>query len=512
MESGIIYNEKYLEKALKINKNLGLNIQEVIKGLLKRGLKEIELATDYYLADKSNLALMHLTTNQESHFTLDQERYRPIVNLEFKIALALFKMNKEAEYSNHHIIKSVNDYMLDKLVEGKLPSKKDVVSLFLDRCSNEEEINLVKKAYLDFTHLTICPNFGRAGEREMKEVYDRLNNHVPLTPITDKDFDFECSDWGFTSDRKFSTYRMPYRLYKIIKKDGEIEYRDVRNPVLEIKGNLSQYDRINELAFIDIIEKINVGMPYYPPKTSPFTLKIDAYASPTKMKGESQIFFRINSVVNNLNGEEIEINKVYLQKYGKTELIPEFDYRCYEKELYRINNIDKIPIYECEMGYIFMAEPNHLVIRDGVKKLDNFSLGKIISLKEIDEVTIPNSVTSIGLNLFSELILTKDNPRYEAPKAKIYVRCSKEIHDMIKENSSKKEFEMLIFDNFIDKVDIGPEDNNDKIDCKKAIEAYVKGEITVDELDEYLSKQNNSIPSESFTENDDTDDGFDDAE
>jgi hypothetical protein len=64
---------------------------------------------------------------------------------------------------------------------------------------------------------------------------------------------------------------MSYRLYKILKKDGEIEYRDVRKPVLEIKGNLSQYDHINELAFIDIIEKINVGMPYYPPKTSPFT-------------------------------------------------------------------------------------------------------------------------------------------------------------------------------------------------------------------------------------------------
>lgn len=171
-----------------------------------------------------------------------------------------------------------------------------------------------------------------------RSILERLMNGLPLTPITEEDFNNVPKENNLPNKNGSVDIQCPrmYSLFKSIDKDGNVTYRDIDRVVCV---NAEYEDDTFSSARDKIVDEMfPIQLPYCPPKGN-FKLYLINFAT-DNCKGDydtTAILYLITP-----DGERVDINKYYAEdlKSGKMVEISEYMYK--ERLARRRDTIDKI--------------------------------------------------------------------------------------------------------------------------------------------------------------------------
>lgn len=163
-----------------------------------------------------------------------------------------------------------------------------------------------------------------------RQILERLMNELPLTPITEEDFDNVPKENNFRSKDGSVDIQCPrkYSLFKRIDKDGNVSYHDVDRVVCI---NAEYEDDTFTSARDNIVDEMYpIQLPYYPRKNK-FKLYLINFATDT-CRGDfdtTAILYLITP-----EGERVDINKYYGEDWNTGKMV-EIDEPAYKERLAR---------------------------------------------------------------------------------------------------------------------------------------------------------------------------------
>ena len=392
---------------------------------------------------------------------------------EYDAVLSIMEQAQKMPEKNDYLIPTVVNYIFDEYSKnGEAPAKQQILKYVkkdYERVFDEDlrywsktDIKYEFKNYIDVIYDIVNKElkFENPNYEKMKQAYFFLTNKCTITSIAKEEF---SKFPYYTSDKTVEHYRHTRgSIEKIVDTNtGKITYIDLRlmNPYCYF--------------ITDKNEKIEIGFHLHPEISNMVSEK-------TKIYEEKTTYLGFNEKL-----EEIIQNKFKVTFPYSESPIHAFEF--------------KVKIVKGEVKYNKQIERDeaikylHIIsVKDSLNPLNNKEriVNEYYSYKCIEAVTPPEHVTIPERNT-SHLI---KSTRFDFKIAE----SNEELKEELKENNEKMENSI--------------KQNANPVGVK-VVEAYVKGEITADEIDEYASKQENSTLSESSTENDDIDnDSFDDAE
>lgn len=384
---------------------------------------------------------------------------------EYDAVLSIMEQAQKMSEKNDYLIPTVINYILDEYSKNsKTPTKqqilkyvkKDYEKVFDDdlRYWSKTEIKYEFKNYIDIIYDIVNKEFEfeNPNYERMKQVYSFLTTRCTITPITKEEFS-----------------ELPY----YIDNENIMHYHHIRGSiekVVDVNAKKTTYKDlrlINQYCYFmtDKNEKIEIGFHIYPEIP-------DMVSEKTKV-------YKIKSRYLNFN-EKLE--QIIKEKFKVTFPYSESPFHAFE---FKVKIVNGEVEYNEKLGRDETIKYLHILsVKDSLNPFDNKerTVNEYYYYKCIETDAIPELPNYITEHNTSPLM---KSTRFDFKMA--------ETNEELKENNEKMENSI--------KQNVNPVGS-------KVVEAYIKGEVTADEIDEYAS----SLSSESSTENNDVDDGFDDCE